>query len=792
MCFTPYADRSFELPLAGISVGVISLHVLMEAQDSMLPVQHLLVHAAHLLAFPPDAAAEVADMFGRFTREVAHFFTAAGTASLGLAAAMQLGSHWAKGAASCGGLQHSSASSAAWAQGYAQGFITAIQQQQSGTWPDPAACYAYDYFLLPFVRSWVEVERYSSGGCAGGPALQQQQLEAGPQMHGAPSNAAELLPDGAALPGASTAARPHGAQAATTCGCLMDYMLDHELFSCVVLMMNRHPALTQAALADGPQAQEQECMPQLLAALNRAAYGSGCGTPCSRGGGSCGDDESSDEDGEALLRQLCELQNGRQAAAAGTAAAAAEPAVAAAAGVTDGCGGYNTPRPLRSPPPLTPQPSLCPPMSPMAAAMAWAEGLPRTERQLQLQADLEKLDMLFTGELTLTHIWGKASSSLALGAQAAVGWPRGQQQQQLEEQRSQAAGASNKACDAKDDAGAWYRQPAQVFDATPPRPQPPLAPRVGGRVGQPAPSRIALRPAGSSLLGQLQQQLAPGRPLGPRPESPRARTGACAATKAAGSSQGDGAVQAPFAGHMAAQLQPTFGVLLRSTIWGFPTASVESFYVVFKSHFSNLVDTTALLYSFCTWVTTVTKSLHAPAEVATLLLYLLLFFVPYAVMLTNRTAFLRNREWLLTMGRCLGAVVIGCCCLSLTTCVPAAWRVASASPIVVLISHAVIVPACQQVRLRFTIPIFAAHLFGDFGLLSTGMATRHALALSALIQVVAVVLTAALDACTRRTFLLRYQGALRSSGGGSGCEADAGAAGGGGGRADVRRCVKVE
>ncbi|KAI8471510.1 MAG: hypothetical protein J3K34DRAFT_416862 [Monoraphidium minutum] len=172
---------------------------------------------------------------------------------------------------------------------------------------------------------------------------------------------------------------------------------------------------------------------------------------------------------------------------------------------------------------------------------------------------------------------------------------------------------------------------------------------------------------------------------------------------------------------------------------------------------------TAFLYSMLTWITTFSRSAGSAVQAAVLLVYLPLFFAPYVLMLAARPRFLRRREALMTAARVLSSTWVGACGLLLVgDALPASWATAVQRPLVVAASHGVILPACQQLRLRYALVIAAAHLFGDFGLLASALPARKAFAWSAGIQAAALIITALLEMRSRRAFLGRYQVVLRA------------------------------
>jgi hypothetical protein len=669
----PHAHLRFELSLRRLHVGVVSLHALLE--DGGVTS---LVHSAQLLALPPDAAAEVAGLLETMTTEVARFFEAAGCVGASCAS-----SAWLSGA-------FSQSLAAGTAAGNAS---VSVAPESMLPAADPAACYAYDHYFRPFLESWgvLTVQQQQQPPRTQRAARQQQQQQ----------QSAETAATAGEGGGGSQAAVPASNELLNTYRRLLDYLLDHELFCCAVLLMNQQPELALQNMNLGVDGRDGGVLPELLAALARA---SGSSRTSSSGSSSSSSSSSGSKvaalpqssatggagsDGDAANLLLRQLQERATAAAAQQAA-------------------HQTPPSHR---PATERQATSPARSPRLLSL-WpeAEGPPlAAARQRKLEAELELLDARFTGELTLTHVRGR-------GALA----PRPQQPQQ------QPCGYADKVVDWDAGEPASWAQCELSAPLPPPRP---LAP-VG-----------ACQNDGSRGCGGAAAQAATTGPQG----------AACSGAAL------DRAVPSDLLS------------LLRATACGFPSASVEGFYAVFKSHYSNLVDMTALLYSFGTWLTCASRSAALPRELAVLLLYCLLFFFPYAVMLTARSRYLRHREAMLTVARCSGILLVGGVAALLPPLLPMAWRLAVERTVTLHISHGVLLPACQQVRLQYALAIAAAHWLGDGGLLLRSLPLADAALSSAAIQVTGLVITVVLDACSRRVFLARYRGALAAELPGAAC-----------------------
>lgn len=657
-------DRScvrFELPLACIQVGIVNIHVLFERSGS--PSSH--VHTAHLLALPPDEANEVSELFHAMTTEVASFFQTTGRAGFSQTALARLGGSFAR-----------------WLSSSSRGTAPVVDGASSAVVdvPHMAACYAYDHFFTPFLHAWAALTQPTSTSPAAVAAERVRVLHGNPTP---PAAASAADPECAAEQDDVSAPELISMYRHT-----INYMLDHDMYSCVVLLMNLLPELARTALVEGLQVPEPQCFSQMMESLSRAASRSCRSSNGGRSNGA-GAESSDDERGPVMLRQLCVQQNERQARMAPLEQEQSqEPSADAVVA------------------PVAPQRSIWP-CSPVSFG--------RRQRQ-QLKAELARLDALFTGELALICVRrqpahrlftvGGLMAAVKVGGATPAAWPpralcQPLCQPELEQQQPTSLQIRQKVVDQEFDACSSSQPPVPFY--APPRP---LPPRRGLEACQPAASQ-----SGVTVDAQT--------------------------------------------------LQVSSGMLLRATLLGFPTPSTESLYTVFKSHYSNMLDMTAFIYSFGTFLTCFSKSSRSVPQMGCLLLYMACYFFPYAVMLANRTRYLHHREVLLTAGRSLSICVVGACALWFPAARPAAWVAAVQRTITLHISHGVILPGCQQVRFKYLLVIIAAHSFGDFGLLSIAMSHLHAAWSSAMIQATGLVVTLALDAWTRCVFLTRYQGVLR-------------------------------
>ncbi|WIA11640.1 hypothetical protein OEZ85_011743 [Tetradesmus obliquus] len=196
---------------------------------------------------------------------------------------------------------------------------------------------------------------------------------------------------------------------------------------------------------------------------------------------------------------------------------------------------------------------------------------------------------------------------------------------------------------------------------------------------------------------------------------------------------------------------------------GYEDPCLERSYLVFKNHSSALLDTTALLICGGMLAAAAMRSVDFKADpealgkLGVVLLYGLLFFMPYAVMQLRRQLFLRYREVLLVLARTLTASVLILVAVKAVP-QPGAWVSVVGNTLAMQLQNGVILPSCQQVRLPAAAAIAAAHLPSDALLLALPMPVRSAVLTSVLMQLCMLLVTVAQDAWCRHRFTQRYLG----------------------------------
>ncbi|KAF6257538.1 hypothetical protein COO60DRAFT_1216782 [Scenedesmus sp. NREL 46B-D3] len=196
---------------------------------------------------------------------------------------------------------------------------------------------------------------------------------------------------------------------------------------------------------------------------------------------------------------------------------------------------------------------------------------------------------------------------------------------------------------------------------------------------------------------------------------------------------------------------------------GFGDPCLECSYVVFKNHSSALMDTTALLVCGGMLAAATMRCVdfrqdpQALGKLGVVLLYGVLFFLPYVVMQLRRRLFLRHREVLLVLGRALSAALLVLVAVNAAP-QPDAWMGAVGNTLALQLQNAVILPLCQQLRLPAAAAIAAAHLPSDALVLALAMPMRAAALSSVLMQLCMLLVTVAQDAWCRRRFMQRYLG----------------------------------
>uniref|UniRef100_A0A383VHQ3 Uncharacterized protein n=1 Tax=Tetradesmus obliquus TaxID=3088 RepID=A0A383VHQ3_TETOB len=202
---------------------------------------------------------------------------------------------------------------------------------------------------------------------------------------------------------------------------------------------------------------------------------------------------------------------------------------------------------------------------------------------------------------------------------------------------------------------------------------------------------------------------------------------------------------------------------LQLAVVGYEDPCLERSYLVFKNHSSALLDTTALLICGGMLAAAAMRSVDFKADpealgkLGVVLLYGLLFFMPYAVMQLRRQLFLRYREVLLVLARILTASVLILVAVKAVP-QPGAWVSVVGNTLAMQLQNGVILPSCQQLRLPAAAAIAAAHLPSDALLLALAMPVRSAVLTSVLMQLCMLLVTVAQDAWCRHRFTQRYLG----------------------------------
>lgn len=194
---------------------------------------------------------------------------------------------------------------------------------------------------------------------------------------------------------------------------------------------------------------------------------------------------------------------------------------------------------------------------------------------------------------------------------------------------------------------------------------------------------------------------------------------------------------------------------------------MEQSYAVFKNHTCWALDTTAFIICGGMLLATTLRNFQsggpeAWGKLQVVALYGALFFFPYLLMLGAATAFLRHREALLAAARAASAAWLIVMAWGWVP-QPDAWVIAVSQTYSMQLQNAFILPACQQVRLRYGLLVAGAHLVGDAVMFTMAQPAAMALLTSALVQVTSLLVTLVLDARCRATFLYRYQGPCRAA-----------------------------
>jgi len=178
---------------------------------------------------------------------------------------------------------------------------------------------------------------------------------------------------------------------------------------------------------------------------------------------------------------------------------------------------------------------------------------------------------------------------------------------------------------------------------------------------------------------------------------------------------------------------------------GFADPHLEQSYAVFKNHTCWALDTTAFIICGGMLLATTLRNFQsggpeAWGKLQVVALYGALFFFPYLLMLGAATAFLRHREALLAAARAASAAWLIVMAWGWVP-QPDAWVIAVSQTYSMQLQNAFILPACQQVRLRYGLLVAGAHLVGDAVMFTMAQPAAMALLTSALVQVTSLLVT---------------------------------------------------
>lgn len=250
--------------------SIINIHVLVLLDGRETPT---MAHVVQLPALPADAAAEVTSLLETMTLQIDRFFRAA------------YSTHKSPLSPHGGSLEWLSRA------GMPADAPSGAQAAAAATPIHPAVCYAYDHYFQPFLHAWVQLMQIPGDDS---PMSQQQpsadSKQPTPAIGGTQSHA-------------SLAATQ---QLLNTFRSMLDYLLDYDMFSCAVLLINRQPHLAHMSLSLGLEV--SDCLPQVLATLTHAARrcsssgdtGAGAGAgPAGAGHGSAADSERRSDSSES-------------------------------------------------------------------------------------------------------------------------------------------------------------------------------------------------------------------------------------------------------------------------------------------------------------------------------------------------------------------------------------------------------------------------------------------------------------------------------------------------------------
>lgn len=184
-------------------MGVLTVYLLQG--DNVL-------ESSQILVLPPDAASEVLAIFSQMTAEVEQFFRTFSTS--GWLGQLQRSLSWLFGVHTMGAAGSNGTSALAQA--------ASVSNQQATTHPDAAVFYAFEHYYVPFVQQWANVFHHRTVSAAG-----------------------TTEPD-------DDARR------------ILNYLMENEMWSCVVLLLGKVPQLTEQAISLGLEIPAEHCLVQSL------------------------------------------------------------------------------------------------------------------------------------------------------------------------------------------------------------------------------------------------------------------------------------------------------------------------------------------------------------------------------------------------------------------------------------------------------------------------------------------------------------------------------------------------